>query len=318
MIDAIKFTRGAIAKKDYVPELTHFIIRDGRITGFNGVMSLSSPIELDIDARPKATTFAKAVATCEDTISMHMTKAGRLSIKSGKFRALVDCLPEDATLQTPYPQEGQDVDVGPEFMAAIRATAKYQGIDASRPWAMGLMFNGPTVLATNNVIFVEYWHGHQIPFPMNIPSVAVKELLRINQDPVRVTASESSATFHFENERWLKTQLVAQPWPEQAIGLLDRQFDYQPMPDGLFTALQTIKPFLDKDERVHFRNGQVSTSATDELGAHHECDVPDGPVFSYKVLELLEGATQVDFSPHPNPCGFLAHNMRGMFLGLRT
>jgi hypothetical protein len=317
MIDAIRFTRGAIAKKDYVPELTHYIIKDGRITGYNGVMSLSSPLDLDIDARPKASTFAKAVASCEDTISIHMTKAGRLSIKSGKFRALVDCLPEDTAMDLPVLPEGEDVDVGPTFMDAIRATAKYQGVDASRPWAMGLMFNGPSVLATNNVIFVEYWHGHPMPMPMNIPTVAIKELLRIGQNPIRVTANAHSATFHFEDDRWLKTQLVAQPWPETAMGLLDRQFDYQPAPEGLWDALRTIKPFIDKDERVHFRDGTISTSAVDELGAHHECDVPDGPVFAYKVLELLEGATHIDFSPYPNPCGFLADGMRGMFLGLR-
>lgn len=318
MLDAIRFTRGAVAKKDYVAELTHFHIEAGRITGFNGIMGLSAPIDLDITARPKATVFANAVAKCEGTISMHMTAAGRMSVKSGKFRALVDCLPDDGVTITPAVPEGTDIDVGPAFMQAIRAIEKYQGIDASRPWAMGVLFTNQSVMATNNVIFVEYWHGHQFPFDMNIPSVAVKELLRINEDPIRVTATEHSATFHFEGERWLKTQLVAQPWPEQAKGLLDRAFDYEDVPPDLWEALQTIKPFLDKDERIHFKDGGISTSPTDELGAHFEVEgIKEGPCFSFKVLQLLEGATRIDFTPHPAPCGFLANGMRGMFLGLR-
>lgn len=317
MIEAIKFTRGAVAKKDYVAALTHFRIADGRITGFNGVMALSSPIDLAIDANPKATMFANALNKCETTISIHKTPTGRLSIKSGKFRALVECLDDEYT-QPPVVPEGTEINVGPSFMKAIRAVAKYQGIDASRPWAMGVLFINQSVMATNNVIFVEYWHGHQMPFNMNIPTIAVNELLRINQDPIRVTATESSITFHFEEDRWLRTQLITTGWPEKATTLLDRSFNYGPMPDGFFEGLATIKPFLDVDGRVHFVNGHMSTSPTEDVGAHYDLDVPHGQCYPFKVLELLEGATSVDFSPCPAPCGFLADGMRGMFLGLRT
>ena len=318
MINDVKFVRGAVAKKDYIAELTHFRITEGRITGFNGIMALSSPLDLDLDANPKATTFANALNKCEDTISIHKTPTGRLSIKSGKFRALVECLDDEYT-STPVAPEGVDIDVGPSFMQAIRAVAKFQGIDASRPWAMGVLFINQSVMATNNVVFVEYWHGHQMPFNMNIPTVAVNELLRINQDPVRVTATESSITFHFENDRWLRTQLVTTGWPEKATQLLDREFNYKPMPAEFFTGLTTIKPFLDADGRVHFKDGQLSTSPADEIGANYEIEgLPDGQCYPYKVLELLEGATAVDFDPCPAPCGFLADGMRGMFLGLRT
>jgi DNA polymerase III sliding clamp (beta) subunit (PCNA family) len=318
MIEAIRFVRGAVAKKDYVPELTHFHIAQGRITGFNGIMALSSPIELDVDARPQATTFANAVMKCDDAeaVSIHMTKAGRLSLNSGKFRALIPCIDADFSMQEV--PDGQDIDVGPEFMNAIRAVEKFQGIDASRPWALGILFHKQSTFATNNVVFVEYWHGHQMPFDMQIPTVAVKELLRINQTPIRVTASQNYIKFHFEGDRWLRTALIAQGWPENAIELLDRTFEYKPIPEGLFDGLTTLKPFLEADEKIFFREGQISTAATDEAGSHYQVDVPDGPCFSYKVLDLLRDAKQVDFSPHPDPCGFTADGMRGMFMGLRV
>lgn len=317
MIEAVRFVRGAVAKKDYIAELTHFLIENGRITGFNGIMALSSPIDIDLNARPKATTFANALNKCEDTITMHMTKAGRLSIGSGKFRALVDCVDNDVAL-TPVVPEGWEIDVGPKFMDAIRATAKYQGVDASRPWAMGLLFTGQSVMATNNVVFVEYWHGHMMPFDMIIPTVAVNELLRINQDPVRVTATANSITFHFADDRWLRTQLVSTGWPEKATTLLDRGFDYKPVPPDLFEGLQAVKPFLDKDGRVHFLGDELSTSQVAEIGAHYQVDgLPKGHCYAFKVLELLEGATAIDFDPFPQPCGFLADGMRGMFLGMR-
>ncbi len=44
MLSALKFVKGAVSTKDYVPALTHFQIKGGRVTGYNGKLSLSSPI----------------------------------------------------------------------------------------------------------------------------------------------------------------------------------------------------------------------------------------------------------------------------------
>lgn len=101
MIEALKFVRGAVAKKDFVPALTHFRIENGSIKGYNGTIGLCSPIALDLDASPKALPFIKAIETCRDTVSMHLTGAGRLAVKSGKFRAYVECTPEPFPDVTP-------------------------------------------------------------------------------------------------------------------------------------------------------------------------------------------------------------------------
>lgn len=320
MLDAIRFTRGAIAKKDFVAELTHFRIAQGRITGFNGMMALSAPIDLDLDVRPKADTFAKAVHACETTTTMHVTPTGRLSIKSGKFKALIECFPEEQAAE-PFEPKGWPIDMGPRFMDAIRALAPFTGIDASRPWAMGIMLQGQSAYATNNVIFAEYWHGHTMPFPMNIPKEVITELLRINEDPQQVLATENSITFYFSGDRWLRSTLYSTNWPEQAFRLFDmHQFQYEPTPDGLFEALDKLKPLLDKENRVYFRDGGVATCLSDEAGgAHVEVDdLIEGPAFSFPALTLLNGVTHIDFMPHPKPCGFLADGMRGMILGLRV
>lgn len=319
MLDAIRFTRGAIAKKDFVAELTHFRIAGGRITGFNGVLALSAPIDLDLVARPKADTFAKAMNACETTTTMHMTPSGRLSIKSGKFKALVECFPEEHAAE-PYEPKGWPIDVGPGFMKAIRALAPFMGVDASREWALGIMLRGQSAYATNNVTFAEYWHGHPMPFPMNIPKPVVTELLRINEDPLQVLSTEDSITFHFSGDRWMRSALYSSNWPDKAFQLFDMYtFEYSPTPPGLFDALRKLKPFMDKEGRVYFRGGGVATSPSDEVGAHVEVeDLVDGPCFQLPALELLENTTHVDFSPHPGPCGFLSDGMRGMILGLRV
>jgi len=317
MIDAIKFVQGAVAKKDYAPELTHFTIKAGRITGFNGNMALSSPIDLDLDVRPQATTFAKACQACDDVVTMHVTPAGRLSIKAGKFRALVQCLPDDYAAPVVEPN-GEQIDLGPEFMKAIRAVSSFQGVDASRPWAMGIMLRGQSAYATNNICFVEYWHGHTLPMPINIPAMAIKELLRIKQEPTSVVTDGHTITFHFEDERWLRCNLLGDNWPDQAFSLFEMYpFDYVETPEGFFDALTELKPFLDTEGRIYFWDNALSTSASDDAGASFEVEgVQAGPAFAFTPLALLEGATHVDFTNHPKPCGFLKDSMRGMIIGL--
>ena len=80
MIDALRFVQGAVARKDFVPEMTHFHIKEGGVMTYNGALTLYSPIELNFDVSPKADQMVKAIAACQDqTITLHMTPAKKLS-----------------------------------------------------------------------------------------------------------------------------------------------------------------------------------------------------------------------------------------------
>lgn len=318
MLEAIKFVRGAVAKKDFVPELTHFLIKGRRITGYNGVIALSAPLDIDVEAMPKAGRFWLALQKCEEEPRIKMTDNGRLSIVSGKFRSFIECI-DGQEAMAPAAPEGEQIDLGPGFMEAITAVAPFQSTDASRPWAMGILLKGASVMATNNVVFVEYWHGHHMPFSMIIPTVAVNELLRINEEPLAVVSDGSSLTFHFTHGRWLKTQLVAAEWPEKAMDLLDQHsFEFSPNVPELFHALDQIKPFLDKSQYVFFTDIGIGTTRELSLGTHYEVEgIPPDQCYAYQVLDLLREAEQIDFTPFPKPCGFRAPKMRGMFLGLK-
>src|SRR6185437_8847372 len=109
MLDALRFVASAVAKKDYILDLTHFKIKGERITGFNGIIALSSDIEVDIDTCPNATKFIAAVRACpNETVALNMTPAGKLAIKSGKFKSFIDCL-QDETAMFVEP-EGQEIE----------------------------------------------------------------------------------------------------------------------------------------------------------------------------------------------------------------
>ena len=199
MLADLKFVAGAISRKDLVQSLSHFRIEKGTVRGFNGTIGLCSPINLDLDITPKAEQFIKAVQTCEDTIALHVTNSGKLSLKSGKFKALIECIEKESFPEI-FPQ-GEFVKVEPGFLATIKRLAAFISDDASRNWSRGILFKGQSAFATNNIVLAESWLGYDFPVTVNIPKTAINELLRINEEPVSLQMTENRISFHFEGDR---------------------------------------------------------------------------------------------------------------------
>lgn len=318
MLKELKFVQGSIAKKDFLPALTHFKIQDGRVRGFNGVIALSSPIQLDIDCLPKADQLIRAIQQCDETVQILMTTAGRLSIRSGKFKAFVECIEKTDTPHVEPTGEMFDLN-GKALVDALEAVSPFIGDDASRPWSNGVLLRGASAFATNNVVLVEYWFGTQLPFECCIPRAAVKEILRIGEPPTHGQIDQNSITFHYADSRWIRTQLLSTEWPDLAK-VLDQPNEATKLEPDLFRALEKIKPFADKIGRVYFQSGIISTHEDTNEGANVEVfGVRAGPVFNIEMLALLESvAERIDFNCYPKPCAFYGGRLRGAIVGMRN
>lgn len=316
MLDSLRFVQGAVAKKDFVPALTHFRIHGGTIRGFNGMLGLCCPIDLDLDCSPKALQFVKAVQTCKDTIQLHMTPAGRLSVKSGKFKALVDCIQDSFPEVSP---EGQELQLDGGLLKVLKLLAPFIADDASRPWARGILLRGQSAFATNNIILIERWLGYTFPVEINIPKSAVTELIRIGEEPESLQVTENSVTFHFAGKRWLRTQTYSTQWPDLSR-ILDRPATPQPIPDGLWDAAVDLLPFVDELGRLFLTPGQVTTGHGDGAGA--AIDVPgiqaDGCFNAQQVILLKGVAKTLDLGGYPGPCSFFGDQIRGALIGMRA
>lgn len=318
MRDALKFVQGAVAKKDFQPALTHFRIADGRVMGYNGTIALSSPIDLDITAMPKATPFVKAIDRCEaDTTAINLTETGYLSIISGKFRARIECSEDSEILSMIVPQ-GDPIPIGP-LLEAVEALLPFVGTDASRPWSMGILLQKYSAYATNNIILAEHWIGTEMP-DINLPVSAVEELKRIGEEPIGVRLSNNAITFYFNGDRWMRSQLLSTSWPDIQT-LLDNAgvgAHLEPIPDELYAVVENLKPFVGEAGRIYFREGRITTTSQGEIGASYDFEgLPSSGAYHYKHLLSLQGrAKKIDFTFHPNPCPFLGGKLRGVFLGM--
>lgn len=318
MLNELRFVQGSIAKKDLLPALTHFRIEGETVRGYNGTIALCTPIPFDFDCTPKATPLIKAIQNCNETVQLNMTKAGRLSIKSGDFKAFIECVEGD---ETPHVlPEGEEFELdGEALLAAMEKVAPFVSNDASRPWSTGVLLHNQSAFATNNVCLVECWVRSQFPFTCNIPLAAVTEMLRIKEPPTHAQANKTSMTFHYSGGRWLRTGLYQIDWPD-VFKILDRDSDAVELPEGFFEALDGLKPFTNDLGAVYFEPGVITTSLTEGDGASYAINVPaPSSCYNIEMLKLLQGtADTVDFTTYPGPCMFFGEGIRGAIIGMKT
>jgi hypothetical protein len=318
MLDSLRFVQGAI-KKDAPAALTHFKIANGRITGCNGQLVLSAPIPLDIEALPKADKFIAAISACKEETAISLTKTGRLSIKSGAFQALIECTTEQYPDTSPI---GEFVKPEGGFIHALKTLQPFIGTDPNpaRAWSNGILLKGKSAFATNNIILVEYWLGYEFPCAVNLPAAAVKELVRIKEEPQQLQVARNELTCHFSGNRRLQTLLLDTQWPELS-GILDKPHAAKPLPPGFYNALNSVAE-LSSDNKIHINRTGISTGTDDTSGAHVSMPIACEHYFEChaKFLQMLEGvADTFDFGNHNKAALWFAAGkpIRGAILGMR-
>jgi DNA polymerase III sliding clamp (beta) subunit (PCNA family) len=318
MLDALKFVQGAVDKKAFLPSLTHFCIRDRTVLGFNGQLALCSPIDIDLDVAPNAFPFVKAISACEETIALHVSSNGKLVVRSGAFKSNVDCIetkdypaikPDGVYLHFP----------DKSLLPALRQLEPFVAEDERRPWACGVLFDGQSAFATNNIVLVQYWLGYQCPFQVNIPLAAMRELLRIGVDPVAMQMTARHMTFHYSDKRWLRTQLLELNWPNLTNVLKHDSARAKAFSTGLFEGLETIKPFADSLGKVYFQGDKLATTPnSDAAGTAIKLAVPAAGCYNVnQLLNLKEIADKIDFEAFPQPAFFYGKHCRGLIVGFR-
>ena len=316
MLKTLKFVRGAVATKDYVPVLTHFCIRQGRILGYNGRIALNSPIALDLEANPRAEQFVRAIATCEQEVALSVTPAGRLAIASGGFKAFIDCTTE------PYPDvrpSGQHVYPTGHFVAALRRLLPFVAEDASRPWAMGILLHEYSAYATNNILIAEGWLGFKFPVTINLPKTTAEELLRIGEEPIGMQVDAASITFYYEGDRWLHSVLYTTAWPDvtKILARFDTTRRWEKVPVELFKSLKDLRPFVDDAGRIHVSPAGSATSTDTGSGASVMLPLWDKSMcFNVDQLMLLDGVAQW-LNPDEHPYLWIGEGIRGAIAAMR-
>lgn len=316
MKEALNFVKGAIAKNSDLPQLTHFQISDGFIRSFNGIVTLCAPIPLNITAAPEAITFVRAIDACNDTTTISLKKGNKLIVKSGGFRATIECLPDIGCRMLP---EGVKMAVTGPVIDVLKKLRKIVPSNSQNAWNRGMLFDGQFINVTNNKIIVQHWLPYSFPKRVNVPEHAIKELIRINEAPVSVQVAARSITFNYTDGRWLKTRLLDDRWPKNVDEMLSAKAEPVAIPNEFFDCIEKLKYFVDEIDCIAINGDGVSAVSNGETAASFDitglcCN--NALISAQQLLLIMDIAQSIDLKLYPKPIIFYGDNLRGLIAGL--
>jgi hypothetical protein len=312
LFEAVKFC-SLLCKKEGTPNDTHILLRDNCACAFNGVLSCSVRIDEDLSAYPNATLLETALAKCGQHFSITQLDQ-KLSIKADKFKALIPCLPLDLA-QTPFPDPAM-ASLDNRFSEALDKVSVLATEDAQNVILASVLMSGASLIATNRVVMLEAWHGIDLPTGIALPKSFCIALSKCGKKLTKFGFSQSSCTFYFEDESWLKTQFFAEPWPD-VQGILNRKCNLFEVPNDFWNGCNSVAPFAVHND-IFFDKDMVRSHAIEtDMGASYQVTgIPKGPIFNIKQLKLIQPyAQKIDFQAEGDCLMFVGDRIRGCIAG---
>lgn len=284
LLEALQFCSVVTEKLGAAYE-THIGIKNNWAIAFNGIVAAGSPIVESLTCYPHNLLLVEALSKCDENYSLTQLDNGRLSIKSGKFKAIVPCL--DPDLMQEAAPDPQIVGLNNTFKDAVEAVGVLASENAQHVLTASVLMNGSSVISTNRVMLMEYWHGLDLPPNIPLPKQFVAALAKSKKNLSGFGFSRSSATFYFIDGSWLRTQLYSDEWPDVSK-ILDRQANLWTIDPAFFKALDSIAPFSN-DGNVYSDLNLLKSHADIALGASYECNgIPKGFVYPIKQLKIIQ------------------------------
>lgn len=283
LLQALEFV-SCVSEKLGAPHETHVGLKNNWAVAFNGIVAAGCPIQEDIYCFPHTIDLVTALSKCDENFSITQLE-NTISIKSGKFKAQVDCL--DPRLMPEALPDPQIVEINNKFKEAVEAVGVLANEKAQHILAASVLMNGASVVATHNsTMLFEYWHGLDLPPNVPLPKEFVKALCSHKKNLTGFGFSNCSATFYFEDRSWLRTQLYATEWPDVSR-ILNIEGNLWSIDPNFFKALDAVTPFSE-DGNVYFDNGLLM-SDPDGAGATYECSgLPKGVIYPIKQLKMIQ------------------------------
>lgn len=284
LLMALEFC-SCVSEKLGAPYETHIGLKNNWAIAFNGTVAAGAPIVEDIYCYPHNLLLIDALSKCDESFSLTQLDNGRLSIKSGKFKAIIPCL-DPLLMQTASP-DPQIVGITNKFKEAVEAVGVLANENAQHVLTASVLMNGATVISTNRVMLLEYWHGLDLPPNVPLPKEFVKALAKQKKNLTGFGFSHNSATFYFEDGCWIRTQLYSDSWPDVS-SILNREANLWSIDPSFFKALDTVASFSE-DGNVYSRLNLLCSHVDEGAGATYECNgIPADFVYPIKQLLIMK------------------------------
>lgn len=312
LLDALRFI--ALSQKDEGGIIeTHCRIQNNYIVGFNGILACGCPITEGIDLAPHTVSFVAALEKCLETYSITQLSTEKLSVKSDKFKAIINCIDKDLMI---YPDLNlPTVSVNNEIVKGFETVYNLIADNSPLVLTASALLQSGSIIATNRHVIIEYWHGFTLPRQSMLPKAALTAVIKSGKTLEFVGISDKSATFYFTDKSFIHSQLYAEK-PQDFKGVLNVDCQAKPIPELFYTGLDAIAKF--SEANVYFKDNLLCSHETDNMGASYEIKgLAAGPKFKIEYLKLIENlAKTIDFNGPRHALYFFGDKVRGAIAGL--
>lgn len=305
LVEALRFI--SLAQKSDAkafPCQHHCIMENNAVIGFDGNMAMCARIEENVSICPETFKFIDALIRCGQSFQLTQLDNNKIKIANAKFGVHVDCM-----ARGDLPSIAPDPNIAPandELKVALATVCSLANDKAEKFVETTVLVKAGSVAATNLFVMLEYWHGIDLP-TMTLPKATAVALTKIKKPLVGFGYGGNSATFHFDDGSWLRTQLHSQAYPD--IGrVLDKQSNAWPLPPNFYEAVRALEPFTNEQGTILFSQNALRTHSQEQTGAVHEViGIPQNLRFKAKHLLLAE--------PHIKKIDFLGKDGIALFFG---
>jgi len=321
LLEAIKFIKPCQRKTGTVVQ-RHCCIQGGWIGASDGIVMIATKIEEGLAACPQTLQLEEALKQVGSELSITQLSEHSLAVVSGDFKAVIPCVTADQIQMTPPDPEIAVIDDRIKLALMICNPLVTEGAERAE-YASALLQSG-TAVATNGHAIVEYHHGIDLPPNVLIPKAAIKAILNGKKSLRGFGYSGQSATFWFEDDSFVKTQLYGEQYPNYKTLFKQPITEAKliEIPNEFFKAVKTIDKFT-KSGIVYFENGKLASNELEtEASTYELAELPNGHRFNSKNLLLVKDAfDKVQFFVQENGMSqafFFGKNCRGLVLGIEA
>ncbi len=313
LIEALRFA--LIATKDN-EGVTEFVsIRDHWLSAENDTYSIGVPVDVALELSPQADKFKAALEQCGAQFQLTQIDLGQISIRSGNFRATVPALSNDQVTQ--HVPDANVAVIDDNLKDAFRACVRIKSKDTTRLINTCVMLQAGTMQATNGAAGLEYWHGIDLPGPLNIPRKTAEMLAECSKPLAGFGFSNVSATFYFNDMSYVKSRLITGDYPN-LTRLLDQHCGQpaQALWPEFYVGLKAVSAFVE-DDTILFQPDTICTHSNPAFGASYRiAGLPTGFAFAPSLWKAVEPFCEtIKLNGYKDPCAFYGKNVRGLIMG---
>lgn len=313
LLAALKFV--AVAQKKTGTVQQQFGMISGNwAAASNGVLTVATKVEEDLAACPHTYQLIDALSKVGEDLSITQLSPTSLAVVSGALRALIPCV-GFGDLGISGPDERCAV-IDDRIKSALECVLPLSTDGAQHAHFAAVLLQSGSAVATNGHLLAEYWHGIDLP-PMLIPKASAVAIVKAGKALTGFGYSGSAATFWFEDDSFIKTQLFAEQFPNYQPLFNCEGLNPWPVPEEFYKAVRSIESFS-RSGIVYFENGVLASNEQETEASTYKIEgLPEGMGFNAKYLLMVESSFKnVHFDEASNKAFFFGENVRGVLMGI--